>query len=249
MKKSVILTLIILIYGHVFSFASDMAKYNELYKNDKYEEAYDGYASILKKDRNNPWAWYNAGNALFRLNRLGDAVYAYSKAFMLNPRNSDIRFNLEYSMRQAGQNFFPQGTPKSLYLMYYFLSDTELRALAILCFWIGMLGLAVFFSTENAVKKYSLRTAVITLTMCVCLGLWYFTRYNSQFGENTAVVTESGGMKLLSGPGENFKDYASAPEGMVLKVLNDSDTSYYEVGISAEGISGWVLKTGVKKLL
>lgn len=233
----------------MFSMAAeDMSSYNELYRSEQYEEAYKGYASALAKDRGNPGLWYNAGNALFRLNRLGDAVYAYSNAFMLSPRDSDIRFNLEYSMRLTGQTFVPEGTPKALYLLFYLLSEYELKALLILLFWIGMSAAISVLCLKGKARSYAKRTAITVAAIFVLCGGWAWARNYSQFSSDTAVITSGGGIKLLSGPGENFRECASAPEGRIVRILNSSDDNYYEIGLDAEGISGWALKSGVKRI-
>jgi len=231
-----------------FAGSDDSAKYNELYKNEDYQGAYEGYASMLKKDRNNPDVWYNAGNALYRLNRAGDAIYAYVKAFTLNPRDSDIRFNLEFAMRQTGQNFVPDGTPKSLYYLFYYLSDGELRAAAAVFFWLAVLFGSLYFFIGGTACRYAVKTAVVSASLCVFSLVWFGARYHSQFSGNVGVVTEKAGVRIYSGPGDNFKDCASAPEGMIVKIMNDSDGDYYEIGLQKDGVSGWALKTGVQKI-
>lgn len=228
--------------------SEDFSRFNEMYRGEQYEEAYKGYAAGLAKDRNNPGLWYNAGNTLYRLNRPGDAVYAYAKAFSLAPRDGDIRFNLEYAMRQTGQAFIPEGTPRALYLMFYMFSDQELKALAAVFFWIAMLSACAATAFSDRVRRYSVRVSVIAFMVLMFSGGWIWARHYSQFSSSAAVITETGGLKLLSGPGENFRECASAPEGRIVRILSSSDDRYYEIGLAAEGISGWALKSGVKKL-
>lgn len=232
----------------VLHAAEDFSKYNEMYRSEQYEEAYKGYAAGLAKDRNNPGLWYNAGNTLYRLKRPGDAVYAYAKAFSLAPRDGDIVFNLEYAMRQTGQSFIPEGTPRALYLMFYMFSGQELKALIIVFFWIAMLSACAAVIMPEKARKYSVRVSLIAFTALLFAGGWAWARHYSQFSSSAAVITEAGGLKLLSGPGENFRECASAPEGRIVRILSSSDDRYYEIGLAAEGISGWALKSGVKKL-
>ena len=225
-----------------------LAAYNELYRSEQYEEAYKNYAESLKKDIRNPVLWYNAGNALYRLNRHGDAVYSYLKAFMLAPRDADIRFNLEYAMRVTGQPFVPEGTPKSFYLLFYLFSGQEMKAMAIVFFWAAMAAACAALKLEGKAKKYSLRTCAAAFSLLAVIGGWAWARHYSQFSSSSAVITSSGGIKLLSGPGENFRECAAAPEGRIVRILSSSDENYYEIGLDAEGISGWAIKTGVKKI-
>ena len=228
--------------------ADDFSAYNEMYRNEQFEDAYKGYAAGLAKDRRNPGLWYNAGNALYRMNRIGDAVYAYTQAFMLSPRDSDVLFNLEYAMRQSGQALVPEGTPRSLYLLFYSLSRNELRTLIIVLFWLGMAAACAALLLNGKAKKYAMRTAICMLALLLPAAGWQLARNNSQFSASAAVVTNSGGIKLLSGPGESFRECAAAPEGRIVRILNSNDDRYYEIGLDAEGLSGWALKSGVKRI-
>ena len=226
----------------------ELSEFNDLYKGEKFEEALDGYKRITLKEPANPWGWYNAGNALFRMNRMGEAVYYYAKAFRLDPRNADIRFNLEYAMRQTGQSFIPEGTPRALHFLYYLLSDLEIKALGIGLFWLAcLLGAAGFLLDGTATGRNAARAGLAAAGLCVFAGLWLGARQSSPFS-NGGVITKEGGVRLLSGPGENFKVAATAPEGLLVTVLDSLDDDYYEIGLPREGIKGWALKSEVEKL-
>lgn len=248
MKKIFIIFLLAFFSCSAFVFADELKNYNELYRTEKYEEAYTGYASMLVAEQNNPKLWYNAGNALFKMERMGDAVYAYAKAFMLAPRNPDIRFNLEFAMRQTGQAFVSEGTPKALYLLFFALSDTELKAAIIVLFWFTVLAVCASIKLRGKKRLLAWRVFIVSAFLLLSVGSWAWARHYSQFSSGVAVITNIGGLKLLSGPGENFTEYATAPEGRLVRVLNEANKKYYEIGLEAEGISGWAVKSGVKKL-
>ena len=124
MTKNIFLTLILALAAPAAAYdRSELAEFNELYKTGRYEEALEGYKNAIKQDPADPWAHYNAGNALFRLNRPGPAVLNYSRAFALDPRSADIRANLDYALRQTGQTLVPDNMPKALHYIYYILSE------------------------------------------------------------------------------------------------------------------------------
>ena len=227
---------------------SELTELNDLYKNEHYEEALDGYNKVIAQEPANPWGWYNAGNALFRLNRPGPAIFNYAKAFKLAPRDPNIRFNLEFAMRQTGQSLVPDSVPRTLHYIYYLLSDTELKAFAICFFWLTCLtGAAGFLLDGTKGGTAAAKTAFFSGIMCAVLLAWLGTRYNATF-DGAGVITKTGGARLLSGPGDNFKTYASAPEGMLVKILDSADDDYYEIGLAKEGIKGWALKKEVEKI-
>ncbi|HNW44370.1 MAG TPA: hypothetical protein PKI19_07690 [Elusimicrobiales bacterium] len=248
MKKLLLLLLLAPFAPAVAYDRGELAEFNDLYKGDRFEEALEGYAKITAVEPANPWGWYNAGNAFFRLNRPGPAVYHFAKAFRLNPRDPNIRFNFEFALRQTGQTLVPEGLPRALHYMYYLLADREILALAVCLFWLACLaGAAGFLLDGAAAGAKASRAGLLTGLLCLACLAWLGARQNSPFA-GAGVVIKNGGARLLSGPGENFKACASAPEGLLVKVLNSDDDNYYEVGLTKEGVKGWALKTEVEKL-
>ncbi len=226
----------------------EMAEFNDHYKNARYEDALEGYKKVIAREPANPWGYYNAGNALFRLGRMGPAIFNYAKAFTLDPRSSDIRANLDFALRQTGQTLVPENAPRVLHYLYYSLSDTELQAAAILLFWLACLSGGAGFLLDGSKPGRLAGKASMGAAGLLLLSLaWMGARQSSTF-TSAGVVTKSGGARMLSGPGENFKTYASAPEGRLVKIMDADDETYYEIGLSKEGIKGWALKTDVDRL-
>jgi len=228
---------------------SELAEFNDLYKTGRYEEALEGYRAVIIADPANSAAWYNAGNALFRLNRPGQAVLNYSRAFILDPRSPDIRANLDYALKQTGQQLVPDAVPAALHYAYYMLSDGELKAAALIFFWLACLAGAAGFLLDGSAPG---RTAGKTSAACAALLLltltWLGGRVTTSPFSESGVVVKQGGARMLSGPGDNFKTYASAPEGRLVRILDSGDDAYYEIGLQKEGIKGWALKSEIELL-
>ena len=68
---------------------------NNYYNSSKYLESINVYESILAEGWESNNLYYNLGNAYFRQNMIGQAIWAYNKALKINPRNSDVINNLE----------------------------------------------------------------------------------------------------------------------------------------------------------
>lgn len=72
---------------------------NTLYEKRNYEEAIKLYDKVTKNARDPDLleqAYYNLGNALFRVNKLPESILAYKEALKLNPDDEDAKYNLEY---------------------------------------------------------------------------------------------------------------------------------------------------------
>jgi tetratricopeptide (TPR) repeat protein len=227
---------------------SELAEFNDLYKNGRYEDALEGYKSVIMAEPSNPWAYYNAGNALFRLNRMGPAVLNYSRAFLLDPRSADIRANLDFALRQTGQSLVPDSAPRALHYIYYVMSEREIKAGALLLFWLACLaGAAGFLLDGSGPGRAAGRISLASAGVLVLALAWLAARQVSPFS-GAGVAVKPGGARMLSGPGENFKTYAAAPEGRLVKILDAADDNYYEIGLPREGIKGWALKTEIERL-
>lgn len=70
---------------------------NSLYGQGRYDEAIEGYKTILQSGWESGPLYYNLANAYFKLNNLGRAILNYRKAWNLSPGDPEITKNLEYA--------------------------------------------------------------------------------------------------------------------------------------------------------
>ena len=149
-------------------------------------------------------------------------------------------------MKRTGQIFVPAGVPKSLHYLYYFFSDGELKAASAVLWWLACLLLSLYFLKPGLRGKLRGLAGGAGLLLAVLL-LWLAARSAGPFS-GAAVITAEGSTPLMSGPGDDFKTYAALPEARLVKVLDDTDDLYYEVGIPREGIKGWIRKTAAERI-
>ena len=80
---------------------------NQAYKEGRFLDAVEGYELLLRAGFENGHLYYNMGNALFRLDRLGPAILNYERARLYIPRDADLNFNLNYA-RDRVQDQMPE---------------------------------------------------------------------------------------------------------------------------------------------
>ena len=67
---------------------------NDLFINKKYKKSIELYEKIIDSGQKNSTAFYNLGNAYFRVDSLGLSIWAYKCAEKLSPMDGDIAHNL-----------------------------------------------------------------------------------------------------------------------------------------------------------
>ena len=103
MKQLLCLSFFVLCFFSLASAAfaeSPFEKSVQLYQNGKFEDAAKSLEGILKQNKESAAVYYNLGNAYYKLNQKGRAVWAYERALRLDPRDSDIRANLDLMKKQ-----------------------------------------------------------------------------------------------------------------------------------------------------
>ena len=67
---------------------------HQAYTTGRYAEARERYEQLVQKGHQDPALFYDLGNACFRLNQLGRAIWAYERALRLDPDHPEARHNL-----------------------------------------------------------------------------------------------------------------------------------------------------------
>lgn len=224
-----------------------LSEANALYEASRFAEAAASYETLLKAAPHSATLQYNLGNARFRQGgpgSLGRAVAAYMRAFRLDPRDGDIRANLDYALKRAGESLVPSEMPPAVFSLYHLLSDVELAALNWAAFWAACLFAAGALVLPRA--RAPLRTAALVgAAVWVGAGGWWALRRSTGFKAPAVVVFQDA--EVRSGPGEGFPVSFKVPEGRRVERL-DEKGPWQEIGVPREGLKGWILKTALERI-
>ncbi len=87
------------------SLVADESKFdeaNQLYEQGDFESSISKYHSLLESGAQTSAVHFNLGNAYFRQNNTGLAIYHYLMAQSLDPLDADIQANLKFTRESAG---------------------------------------------------------------------------------------------------------------------------------------------------
>ncbi len=76
---------------------------NNLYAEGNYQDAIAAYEAIVA-DSPSPEAYYNLGNAYFKIGEIAQSILAYERALRLRPNYDDAKHNLQFAQSKIIDN-------------------------------------------------------------------------------------------------------------------------------------------------
>lgn len=246
MKKIVVVTL-----GMLFSVAGwaqapkDLfLQANKQYEAGGYDSAIGAYEDLLSKGFESAQLYYNLGNAYYKSGRPGPAILNYERARILDSRDEDIRFNLEYTKESAVQTEQKQKNPvtEAVKGIYDLLSAGELTVLFSVLYFLLVAAVCFWFFRKTPILILPIR---ILLIAAAITGLWWGIKlYN--VNQPLAVVVKPD-CSVRSGPGLEYTAGFIIPEGKKVLILR-ARQGWCEIGLKEEGLKGWTEQDKVEKI-
>ena len=253
MKKYICLTIVILLGGLISAYNTEAQKdtwvenffvANQAYKENRFQDAVDGYKQIIESGHKNGHLYYNLGNAYFRMNELGRAILYYERAQFLIPRDVDLNFNLRYAGDQT-----QDAVPKAqgfMSITFFWLSSLTLNEL----FW-GFVILNILFWGILIIRlfvRYEWTYYIILVLMIVWLiaGTSFGLKWYQVKTDNRAVILEPE-VGVMAGPDSQdtllFKLHAGT---IVNHERSEDDWSLIRL---SDKKRGWVISKKIEKII
>ncbi|MDF2451386.1 MAG: ion channel protein [Bacteroidota bacterium] len=231
----------------MLSFASLKAtnvleqKAEKAYSEKNYKEAINLYESILKGGFTSYKLYYNLGNAYYKNNELGKAIYHYELANKLQPNNKDIKTNLRIANEktidkiESKENFFIGALKSGLVNS---LSTTGWAWLSIFSLAGAFTFAFIFFLTKSVVfKRAGFFLGLILLLTCFGSMVFGYMALNGKQELNFAVILDRES-KIHDEPNITSKTKFSLHEGAKVNVL-EANPEWTNIKLE-NGNEGWV---------
>ncbi|RMG82652.1 MAG: tetratricopeptide repeat protein [Bacteroidetes bacterium] len=236
---------------HLLSDAQEQNYYelfeqaNELYKQEKYQEALEKYQAITAADFASAELYYNIGNAYFKLNKIPHAILFYEKALKLKPNDSDIKFNLEIARKQTVDkiNAIPPLITTQIYNAVLNLFSSDGWAwLSILCAFAA----AVLFMIYYA-KKIQPLLLVSTVVLAFSLLFVYFSvEQKNRILHSGEAIVFTPTVTVKSEPKLNSTDLFVIHSGLKVKILEEHE-DWSKIALE-DGNVGWIKNTDYQEI-
>ena len=226
----------------VYSQSNDrFQQANDAFQKNDFEKAAQLYEQLAEAGYRSTELEYNLGNAWYRLNSPGKAILHYERALVLAPNDEDVQHNLALPRQQlkdeieALPDFFLARWWKNLRMV---LSSTGWGVMALLLWWGGLAGLAVWQIGQTRKSK---KLGFLAGLACLLLSLLPFSlalsrmMYEKDTGQ--AVILEKTA-SLRSAPDEAGTEILLLHEGTKV-ALSDQLSGWWKVRL-ANGETGWL---------
>jgi len=229
-----------------FSQGSDeiFAQANQLYGSKKYREAQTVYESLVQQGYASADLFYNLGNAYFKTQTLGRAIFYYEKALRLRPHDEDVLFNLEIARAYLKDKIID---PPDFFLFEFLKKILGLwskETLGIICVgvWNGFLALWVLKLGMSNFKFWLGRLWAASAIVFMLLFAVLTFRNVSDSSKKEAVVL-SVSVEAKSEPDRSGSTMFILHEGAKIEIRSEKD-DWVEIKL-ADGKIGWLLREDV----
>ncbi len=245
-KKINILLLFLSLFSYSFAVQSnesksDFEKANDLYRNNKFEDAVKEYIKLIDNGYESAALFYNLGNAYYREGNIGHAILYYEKALKLEPIDDDIIHNIALADSKTVDKIEP--LPKFFIFQWWesllaVFTIKEWTITAYIFYLLILLAIGFyFFSKQNKIQKYSFFSGLFFLGLFIFCSVLLTIRLNREESVKNAIITDTVvNIKTAPDPGSN--DAFVVHEGLKVKIENKID-HWVEVRLQ-DGKIGWV---------
>ena len=215
------------------------AKANQEYAAGHYQQAIDGYESLVRANRWNAVLFYNLGNAWFRKGDPGRAILQYERALALDRQHPEAQANLRLVRDEARALELPK-TLADRYLG--FATPTQYVWTAALAFWIATFALALLLLGS---RRSGSTMAIFVSALLVFGGavFAYYTIENGPQGRAVAIVTGKN-IEARLATADNAGAVLALPAGSEVKILSKRGEWVYAA--LPNNLNGWIPATSVE---
>ena len=222
---------------------------NEMYRQERYNEALKNYQEIEALDQESWALYYNMGNIHYKMNQVAPAIYYYEKALKLRPDQQDVLFNLEFANQMVLDNIEP--LPRNLgqrfmdAVILRLTYETWAKIAVGLAFLFALLFLMYHFSYSTGKKRFYFITSIITVVL-VTTSVFFAFRNQLYIKSNKEAIIFAAEAEVMNAPTTTSETYFELHEGTKVTVLESLD-NWKKIRI-ADGKIGWIDEKHLKEI-
>lgn len=219
-----------------------LADADSAYIHGDYLTAISIYESIIETQGVSATLYMNLGNAWYKTDEIAKAILNYERAYILDPSDPDVQFNLELARTKTVDNVNPMN---ELFFVVWFkklLAALDINQWALITVAVFLLAVVLFamflFSKKMAAKEISFSLSVIFFVFSILSFIFATSQLGSIRNRDTAVIM-SPSVTVKSTPSDSGTDLFIIHEGRKVRILDSSMKEWVEIRLE-DGNTGWV---------
>ncbi len=191
MKQFIITIVLVALALPVLAGNANIDRANQAYKQELYNEALKLYLQEAEKTGVSSALYCNIGDTYYRLKDNVHAVLYYERALLLDPSNSDARFNLEFVRGKmqlpddAGDSWFSNWVDQTVSRM----SSNAWAVIAIITFLLFLAAVAAYLFLDNVLmRKIGFFGGAVLIVVSILANLAAFHVYHKAADGNGAII-------------------------------------------------------------
>ena len=249
MNKTWLILLFVCFSWTSFAQTSSVKEAEVAFSKGQYNEAIRLFEAILNEKGESAEIYYNLGNAYYRDDKIAPAILNYERALLLDPGDSDIRFNLQMVKLKTVDKIEPVG---EFFLISWFKSIQNMGAADSwaklgICTFILFIGCLIlyFFSRWIKMKKISFYLGLILLVIVIVSNIFASNQNSKLVNRNNAIIFLPT-VTIKSSPDASGTDLFILHEGTKVSVKSTLG-EWSEIELE-NGNVGWLLSKSVVKI-
>ena len=248
LRVVVILFLFVNQLSAVTQLDSVFKKSNELYNSNMFQDALDGYVSLLEQDISNKVLYYNIGNCYYKLDKLGYARVSYEKAKLYDPSDKDILHNLQVVESKlideiiAIPEFFIINIVKEISSIF---SASQWGYVFLFALYLNVLLVVLFlFSFSLEMKVNILRSLFLAVIFFLITSFFlFYSNSNDKYMDGVLVDDNT---YVKTAPSLSSSDYFIIHEGLKFQIIDTVDD--WSRILLNDGKDGWIKNSTFQKI-
>ena len=219
-----------------------LAEADSAYIQGDYLTAISIYEWVIENQGVNATLYMNLGNCWLKRDEIAKAILYYERAYLLDPSDPDVRFNLELARTKTVDKV---SAVNQLFITVWFkkllavLDVNEWAVMTIILFALTILLVGVLlFSKKSGMRKISFSFSVFFLLLSILSFIFATTQMGNIRNRDTAIIM-SPSVTVKSTPTSSGTDLFIIHEGRKVQILDSSMKEWVEIRLE-DGNTGWV---------
>jgi tetratricopeptide (TPR) repeat protein len=215
------------------------AKANQDYSEGRFQEAVDGYQSVVHSGEWSANLFYDLGNAWFRLGKFGDAILNYERALALDPHHPEAAANLAL-VRDEARALELKRSRLARYIEA--VTPTQYSIAASVAFWFALFGVARWGRRRSVALVFFIVFSTIAFAGAA-FGL--YSLETGSRGRDLAIVTGKN-IEARLATADNANSVLALPVGSEITILSQRGDWLYAA--LPNDLRGWIPANGAQRV-